>query len=736
MEKYFFEVRLIAGESQEETYFIPVKKSDNIDEKTPPQLTVEMVKTDFHFMRFDKQYSPKKAVAVDYKIMKTAELFDENTVTDDFFKLIVDSKKAETIAQSELTISNSSEKKAKKSQVKLKKFKQNKNPKNAKNNKIKQMLLCGGSAILALFIGIAIGNSMNKKAEIPAAVDGDNVEELEEIKEDGMLIPIYKTPENPDIQQISVIIDRSYSPIPTEDFQIKAEIIDGKATITLPKFDNTDFFHHVFGYTYGFSTVPNAEKIEYYGGGTYEFKTDVKLYRVLVKYGGGKGTKSDPYRINYYDQLELLAQEGETGFFVQVNDIYFPNGAYHTSINTITELKNKPSEEFFEYDGNGYSIENLSAPLFGKVSGAILKNIHIKNSYIYSQVEDNYGFIVSQAINYKYELEGNAYETGETTIQNCTVMDSSINLSYPPPPEGEETANEVQPAEEPIITDENGNNLTPPPSPPPTKYGEFSIGAISGIGGKIENCYVSEVTILADLDNYFLYVGGISGKPNVIRNSAVYGSSIDGKIFNAGGIAGTASGTRKYNAIGVELPEVYGGNIQGCFVRNTSIIAENAVGGIVGTSTTDAENAIISNCYTLENVLFAGSYKDEKRTELEKIGFVGGIIGMDGADKNGHFITNCVAPDIYYISGNSTKSIISDSIINAPLSAFSLESILEILNQNSVIPDSPSGEMFAGEFMFEINKNSDMLLGVYYAFPLKLYNLIPNDVFASEQSEF
>ncbi|MBQ6039286.1 MAG: hypothetical protein IJL32_00695 [Oscillospiraceae bacterium] len=57
---------------------------------------------------------------------------------------------------------------------------------------------------------------------------------------------------------------------------------------------------------------------------------------MLVKYGGGSGTKEDPYRIDYFDQLEPMSEEKARGYFRQTADITFPVWASHTPIHTVT----------------------------------------------------------------------------------------------------------------------------------------------------------------------------------------------------------------------------------------------------------------------------------------------------------------------------------------------------------------------------------------------------------------
>ena len=54
-----------------------------------------------------------------------------------------------------------------------------------------------------------------------------------------------------------------------------------------------------------------------------------------------------------------------------------------------------------------------------------------------------------------------------------------------------------------------------------TKHAEHCIGAISGNGGEISGCYVTDFGIYAYLDDYYLYAGGISGKPASVTDSCV-----------------------------------------------------------------------------------------------------------------------------------------------------------------------------------------------------------------------
>lgn len=425
---------------------------------------------------------------------------------------------------------------------------------------------------------------------------------------------------------------------------------------------------------------------------------------MLVKYGGGSGTKDDPYLINYFDQLELMGEEKARGYFRQTEDIVFPEWSSHTPIDTVNELKSDPQAEYFEYDGNGYAIQNLDNSLFGTVSGAVIKNVNIQNSFINTEKFKDYGFIACEVYNYRYETEdGKSYETGETLIQHCSVSHSAI---YAEIPQDDENTTESIIVTAPVVVppdlveyDEDGNIIEKTTEPEPikiAKHGEFAVGAITGLGGQIENCYVTDFGIYASLEDYFLYAGGISGKPANVVNSAVYDFLAQGNIFNAGGIAGSCGGSRMYNPTGKELPDFYGGNIQGCLARKIVLNTETSAGGIAGESSTNAENAVISNCYANELDFKTGVYEDE---ELVKSGYSGGVCGTDGKENNGHKIMNTVSPANLKVIGSKKISEYDDTVRLAPDYAFYQENILTVLNKNTISPDNPK-EIYTGNFVF------------------------------------
>lgn len=678
---YFCDIHIQSKKEQEARIFIVLNGSSS-DEI--PQLTKEILLENHQYMDFRQKYKPKLIMA-DYIVYATESDINAALPDEKFEKLTETSEKC---GQSELSIDCIHDK----SRFSAK-----------KKRKISPTLVISfvGCLLVVAVMSFGVGKMLAK----PENVVADETKTEQSVNEDGMLIPEQEEIEN-EAQQITVSIDRSYLAIPTEDLQLKGVVVDGKAQITLPKFDKTDFFSHVSGYTWGFSTNPNAKKIEYYGGQSYNFSEDTKLYRVLVKYGGGSGTKDDPYLIDYYDQLELMSEEKARGYFKQTADIVFPDWTSHTPIDTINELKSDPGSEYFEYDGGGYTIENLDSPLFGKVSGAVIKNVNVTNSTIETVEYKDYGFIACSVYNYRYTAEdGTRYDTGETLIQHCSVSNSSILASQPQTEETQATEVVTAPSVVPpdlVEYDEDGNIIeksedTEPVEP--TRQGEYAIGGITGLGGQIENCYVTNFVISAYLDDYILYAGGISGKPANVINSAVYQFSAKGNIFNAGGIVGSASGAKRYNPTGQEIPGYYGGNIQGCLARKITLYTEVSAGGIAGEASTSTENAIISNCYTNDLDFSVGVFSDSERQEIKKAGVSGGIIGTDGTENYGHLITATVSPTEFSVIGSQKVSEYDDTVRLAPNYAFYQQNILSVINQNTIHPNNPK-EIFSGNFKF------------------------------------
>lgn len=676
---YFCKVKVTAKKDAVQLlYFI----LDETKSGVVPEFTQKMLYENATYQSFIR-HNRTKVYPTQYEVYSTEETVTAN-LQDEEFENLINNSQSKRCSSGEFNMS-----------FKLEVHKK-------KNSPIKNIIIAVSSVIVvcALVYGAFRFGSILTEERLLAVPEPVVIAEEDMI--DGMKILNQNDEEmSEESEQITISLDRSYSAVPKEDIQLKGILVDGVAEVTLPEFDREDFFSHIPGYTYGFSTIKDSDRIEYYGGQTYKFETDTKLYRVLVKYGGGHGTKEDPYIINYYDQLELMAEEKARGYFKQTCDIEFPDWATHNSIDTINELKSEPDKERFEFDGGGYTIMNIDKPLFGKVSGALITNVNIRNANIVSSEYKYYGVICCESYNYQYKgSDSKNYETGETVIKNCSVSDSSINIEYPE----DENSYVVVTVHEPEIPDRieydaNGQlvTTTAAQSPPITLNGDFAIGGITGIGGQIEDCLVKKLSVSCYIDKYFLFSGGISGKPANVINSLVSDYKVNGKIFTCGGIAGSAGGSRKYNALGETLPDYYGGNIQGCAAINLELNSEFAAGGITGEATSAANDMLISNCYAYNASVNSGT---RDSGYIKKSGYNGGVIGYDGQEMNGHTVINCVAPTEYNFIGSALKTKGDDTVRLAPAFAYHQETILNVLNNNSINKNNPS-EIFTGIYKID-----------------------------------
>lgn len=428
---------------------------------------------------------------------------------------------------------------------------------------------------------------------------------------------------------ITITIDRSYLNKKAETYKVPCDMT-GAAVLKLPVVDDkNDMFNSVFGCTYGFSDKKQTGEfgtIKYFGGTECKFTKDATLYRVLNEYGGGNGTKENPFIISCYDQLIRLSEEKASGYFIQTADIKFPSDVKRIPIDTkkISRGYENKSYDFFVYDGQGFAIRNLSGEggLFGDIAGAAIKNVVIDGAKIKSGDYDTVGVLVNRVISYSFKSaeENDSFGTGNSKITNCTVKNSKI-------------------------------------------YGEGAknIGGLVGNGGVISYCYASEVSIEGG-DN----VGGIVGNACTVNGCLASGITTSGKISSAGGISGTAYGTEIFDD--GDKSYMSGGTIIGCGVRTFTSKAVNS-GGIVGTATADTNSAYIKSCYTA-NIYLNGENN-------------GGIAGADGKYK-AHRIVYCLvdsANNYPVVGGDKVRSVSKRMVLSVPAdSGLTVDGVLSVLN--------------------------------------------------------
>lgn len=429
-------------------------------------------------------------------------------------------------------------------------------------------------------------------------------------------------------EYITVTIDRGYLDKSADVYRVPLDMT-GAAVLKLPKVDDkSDMYNHVAGCTYGYSDRQQTGEfgtIKYFGDTEYKFNSDITLYRVLNEYGGGAGTRENPYIISYCDQLLRLSEQKASGYFVQTADIKFPSDVKRKPIDTkmISRGYENKSYDFFVYDGGGHTIKGLTGTggLFGNISGATIKNVVIDGANISAGDYDNVGILCNEISSYSFDGADGArdYATGNSKIQNCTVKNSKLD--------GENAVN---------------------------------VGGVCGYGGVISDCLASEIAIGGG-DN----VGGIVGNACTVTGSLANGITTSGEIKSAGGIAGTAYGAKIY-----DTDDYYysGGHIIGCGVRTFVSYAENS-GGIVGTATARTGSAYIKSCYTA-NIYLNGKYN-------------GGIAGADG-DFSPHRIAYCLVDNVNgyaVIGGTDVRSISKTMVLSVPAdNGLTVDGVLSVLN--------------------------------------------------------
>ena len=430
---------------------------------------------------------------------------------------------------------------------------------------------------------------------------------------------------------ITISVDQSY--LNKADIEYKMPLdMTGYAKLTLPVVDDkNDIYNSVFGCTYGYSTKKqNGDfgTIEYYGGVKSKFSKSTKLYRVLNEYGGGKGTVENPYIISYYDQLLRLSEQGAKGYFIQTADIAFPRNTDRNPISTkkITRGYENKSYDYFVYDGQGYSIKNISGDggLFGTIAAGTIQNVVVDGANIKAGNNKNLGVVCNEVVSYVYPSNNTDeyFSTGNTRIFGCKVLNSKI-----------------------------------------TADGAENVGGICGFGGDISNCMADGITVSGGKS-----IGGVVGNACIVTGCIANNITVSSSAVSAGGIAGTAYGVELFNS--GEKPHCAGGSIIGCGVRTFTSTAENS-GGIVGTATAHNVSAYIKSCYAA-NIYLNGTNN-------------GGIAGADG-NENGHKILYCIVDNAnnYPVIGKRTRSSAKTMILSVPAdTGLTVEGVLSVLNAKS-----------------------------------------------------
>lgn len=411
--------------------------------------------------------------------------------------------------------------------------------------------------------------------------------------------------------------------------------MNGEAAFTAPKVnDRSDIYNHVPVCTYGFSSKKPTKQfgtIEYLSETEYKFRKNTTLYRVLNEYGGGQGTESEPYIIDYYDQLIRLAENKAKDFFIQTCDIKFPNNIERKAINTVRIAQGYENKfyDLFVYDGQGYSIKNLkgNTGLFGTVAASTIRNVVIDAASIQIAGSENYGILCNNVTSYTfYGSDGSTYATGNSKFLNCTVKNSKIII--------------------------NGD----------VNY----VGVLVGNGGYISDCYADTITVKSY--GNAVAAGGIVGNSCTVIGSMSKGISIEGEINSAGGIAGAAFGSPMYEN-GDKLRKL-SGCISGCGVRTFICTNAEYAGGIVGNTSAVGNGGYIKSCYA------ANIYLNGKNN--------GGVSGGDSSNLYPHTIAYCIIDNTNnypIIGGAKIKSSEGAMVLTVPAdSGLTVDGVLSVLN--------------------------------------------------------
>lgn len=237
--------------------------------------------------------------------------------------------------------------------------------------------------------------------------------------------------------------------------------------------------------------------------------------------------------------IKDIRTELTTANYILMNDITFP-AEYDTAAVFCGIL-----------NGNGYTMKNISRPIFCYVGGATIQNLGMEVN-CNTDLEDEYGAFGAIA-----KGTQSLYNDGGTVIENCYVT-GSVSMSC--------------------------------------RSGSF--GGLIGAGAEISNCYN-----MADMDIKTRQggtLGGISGGNSVVYNCYNEGAlsmratcentfDVDTMQLGIGGIVGAISSEEVQNCYNT-------GTVKG----ETEKLCQMSVGGIAGSA---RYNSVIENSYNIGQVI-------------------------------------------------------------------------------------------------------------------------------------
>ena len=371
-------------------------------------------------------------------------------------------------------------------------------------------------------------------------------------------------------------------------------------------------------------------------------------------FGGGSGTKQDPYRLStpeHLTQLQVAVDEGNSfsgEYFILTNDIDFTG--YDNDNDPSNGNFNPIGESTVDYhfsgilDGKNHSILNLNISLpnkscvglFAQIDRATIRNLKLKSVNI-------------QGSYFVGGITGNATDS---TIQNVFVSDFVS---------GEERVGGVIGNGEKVFINQ--------------ALFEGDVSGNESVGGVAGGIYSSELTknsSSATVSGQFQNVGGLIG---ISLNSTIKFNEVSGEIEGSDYVGGLVGWT-KLSYIGGNSMEV-------------EVEGSNWVGGAIGLS---AENEVFDNA-TQGIVVGSGksiggfvgslqngstSKRNYSNTNVKGGNYVGGFAGnFSGASQAQDCISNGEVFGLDYVGGFA-GSLYANSISHSNYSQVNVEGVSSV----------------------------------------------------------
>lgn len=400
----------------------------------------------------------------------------------------------------------------------------------------------------------------------------------------------------------------------------------------------------------GYDCTPGTKTITVtFNGMITTFEVEV----VAIEFGGGNGTRENPYLIRTKEQLANV-RNYRASHFRLMQDIAFTEADfaeggmfYNNGMGWIPICNNEENAFIGSFDGNSYTIKNMYinakntsdsdiyVGLFGYIESASIKDLGMVDPKILvTGIQETHSYIGSVAGCIKNSNITNCYNTGSIYLETRGKGEGDPAVRYYNGIGGivgyliESTVSECY----------NTGTISSYPV-----YSYDKIGGIIGIGyeiSKVENCY---------------NVGALTAKYSYYGNTTVGGimasASKDVSITNCHNI-GKLSGVS-----GDHIGSItgLGGTITNCYNTVDIIINGGVLGGI------SCGSAIINNCYNTGHLSSPGgaygiSGDNSVISDSYNTGNISGGANAGGISGKNSAITNC------YNTGNITSHIYAGGI--------------------------------------------------------------------------